>query len=252
MNKKQLSEMTQDEIKQAVKEKYGKVAKAPCAIFNFPVGKAFALKVGYPKEVLNKLSSSMYDSFTGANNPQPFVELKEGEHVLDLGCGAGLDLYFYARAVGVNGKVYGLDISEDMVNKAKGNMETAGVKNVEIKCAHSDNLPFPDNFFDLVASNGIYNLSPDKEKVMREVYRALSAGGRTVFCEIVLKEKFPENVKKSIDDWFRCIGGALPETEFIALMEKIGFKNVEVISRIRNARTGHKLAICANIRAYKL
>lgn len=252
MNKKQLSEMTQDEIKQAVKEKYGKVAKDPCAIFNFPVGKTFALKVGYPKEVLNKLPSCMYDSFTGANNPQPFVELKEGELVLDLGCGAGLDLYFYAKAVGVNGKVYGLDISEDMVNKARGNMEAVGIKNVEVKCGHSDNLPFPDNFLDVVVSNGIYNLSPDKERVMREVYRALRVGGRTVFCEVVLKDKLPENIRKSIDDWFRCIGGALPESEFIALMEKVGFKNIEVISRVRNARTGHKLAICANIRAYKL
>lgn len=252
MNKKQLNEMTQDEIKQAVKEKYAKVAKDPCAIFNFPVGRTFALKVGYPKDVLNKLPSSMYDSFTGANNPLAFVELKEGELVLDIGCGAGLDLYFYAKAVGDTGKVYGLDISEDMVNKARNNLETAGIKNVELKCGHSDAIPFADNFFDVVASNGIYNLSPDKEKVMREVYRVLSAGGRTVLCEIVLKDKLPENVRKTIDDWFRCIGGALPETEFIVLMEKVGFKNIEVISRIRNARTGHKLAICANIRAYKL
>src|SRR3989338_3754538 len=109
MNKKQLSEMTHDEIKEAVKEKYGKVAKDPCATFNFPVGKAFALKVGYPKEIIDKLPESMYESFTGANNPQPFVELKEGEVVLDLCCGAGLDLYFYAQKIGANSKVYGLD-----------------------------------------------------------------------------------------------------------------------------------------------
>ena len=153
----------------------------------------------------------MYESFTGANNPQPFVELKKGEVVLDLGCGAGLDLYFYAQAVGTNGKVYGLDISEEMVNKAKKNMGLTGIENAEIKCGHSDKLPFPDNFFNVVASNGIYNLSPDKEKVMREVFRVLKPGGRTVFWEIVLKEKLPEDMKKNIDDWFRCIGGALPE-----------------------------------------
>src|SRR3989338_5370128 len=100
MDKKSLSEMTQDEIKDAVKEKYSKVAKDPCATFNFPVGKAFALKVGYPEGVLDKLPSSMYESFTGANNPQSFVELKKGEVVLDLGCGAGLDLYFYTKKVG--------------------------------------------------------------------------------------------------------------------------------------------------------
>src|SRR3989338_7393601 len=240
-----------DEVKKLVKDKYSEVSKNPCGVFNFPVGKIFALKVGYPKEVLDNLPSSLTESFTGANNPQGFVELKEGEIVLDLGCGAGLDIYFYAKAVGEKGKVYGLDISEDMVNKAKANMETVGIKNVEIECGQSDNLHFKDNFFDVVASNGIYNLSPDKEKVMREVFRVLKPGGRTVFCEIVLKAALPESVRKNIDDWFRCIGAALPENEFLALMDKVGFKNIEVISKIRNARTGHELALCANIRAYK-
>ncbi len=243
--------MSPDEIKEAVKERYGRVAKDPCADFNFPVGKDFALKVGYPKNLLDELPQSMYESFTGANNPQPLVELKQGQVVLDLGCGAGLDLYFYAKAVGENGKVYGLDISEDMVSKAKANMDCAGIKNVEIECGQSDSLPFQDNFFDVIASNGIYNLSPDKEKVMREVFRVLKFGGRTVFCEVVLKDKLPENIRKNIDDWFRCIGGALPEKDFFYLMQKAGFKNIEVVSKVRNARTGHPLAICANIRAYK-
>ncbi len=252
IKKKALKEMSPDEIKEAVKEKYSKVAKDPCSAFNFPVGKGFALKVGYPEEILDTLPESMHESFTGANNPQPFVNLKEGEVVLDLGCGAGLDIYFYAKAVGEKGKIYGLDISEDMVNKAKRNLGAVGIKNVEIKCGYSDNLGFQDDFFDIVASNGIYNLSPDKEAVMRDVFKVLKPGGRTVFCEIVLKEKLPEDVKKNIDDWFRCIGGALPEKEFLGLMEKVGFKNIEVISKCRNALTGHPLAICANVRAYKL
>src|SRR3989338_1140400 len=134
IKKKALKEMGYDEIKEAVKEKYSKVAKDPCSAFNFPVGRDFALKVGYPQETLDALPESMYESFTGANNPQPFINLKEGEVVLDLGCGAGLDIYFYARAVKADGKVYGLDISEDMVSKAKSNMEAAGIKNAEIKC----------------------------------------------------------------------------------------------------------------------
>jgi len=235
-----------------VKDKYSEVARDPCAVFNFPVGRAFALKVGYPKEILDKLPQSLYESFTGANNPQPFVELKLGETVLDLGCGAGMDLYFYAQKVGERGKVYGLDISEDMAEKARKNMDIAGVKNAEVKIGHSDNLPFGDNFFDVVTSNGIYNLSPDKEAVMRQAFRVLKPGGRTVFCEIVLKKALSEEERKNANDWFRCIGGALPEEDFLALMEKVGFKNIEVISKIRNARTGHKLALCANIRAYKI
>src|SRR3989338_4108833 len=142
MDKQPLKDMSHDEIKEAVKEKYSLVAKDPCAAFNFPVGRAFALKVGYPEEVLDKLPPSMYESFTGANNPQPFAGLKEGEIVLDLGCGAGLDLYFHATAVGQNGRVYGLDISEDMVNKARNNMKAVGIESVEIKCGYSDSLPF--------------------------------------------------------------------------------------------------------------
>lgn len=251
VKKRILREMSSDEIKEAVKERYSRVAKDPGSRFNFPVGKTFAQEVGYPEDILDKLPLSLVDSFTGANNPQPFAELKEGEIVLDLGCGAGLDLYFYAKAVGQKGKVYGLDISEDMVNKAIANMKAVGIKNAEVKCGHSDKIPFSDNFFDCCASNGIYNLSPDKEMVFSEVLRVLKPSGRTVFCEIVLKETLPDKLRKDIDDWFRCIGGAIPEDDFLALMENVGFKNIEVISKCRNARTGHPLSICANIRAYK-
>ena len=201
---------------------------------------------------MDNLPPSLTESFTGANNPQGFVELKKGEVVLDLGCGAGLDLYFYAKAIGEKGKVYGLDIAEDMVSKANRNMELVGVKNAEIAAGESDKLSFNDNFFDVVASNGIYNLSPNKEAVMKEVYRVLKPGGRIVFCEIVLKEPLSEDERKSHSDWFRCIGGALVEKDFLALMEKTGFKNIKVISKCRNARTGHPSAICANIKAYKM
>lgn len=243
--------LSHNEIKQMVKDKYSEVATNPCGVFNFPVGRVFALKVGYPKEILDKLPDSLTESFTGANNPQPIINLKEGEIVLDLGCGAGLDLYFYSQAVGAKGKVYGLDISEAMVNKAKENMKKMKIKNVEILTGHSDSLPFSDNFFEVVASNGIYNLSPGKEAVMREVFRVLKPAGRTVFCEIVLTAPLSDEERKNSSDWFRCIGGALTEEEFLSLMKKTGFKNIEVISKIRNARCGHRLAICANIRAYK-
>jgi arsenite methyltransferase len=252
MDKKSLNEMTSEEIKEAVKEKYSQVAKDPYGSFNFPVGKTFAINVGYPKEIINNLPETFTESFTGANNPQPFTELEEGETILDLGCGAGLDLYFYAKAVGSRGKVYGLDISADMVKKARNNMRSVAIDNVELVCGSSDQLPFKDGFFDVVASNGIYNLSPDKENVLKEVYRVLKPGGRTVFCEIVLKDKLPEDTINNINDLFRCIGRALPEKDFLALMEKTGFKNTLVISKIKNARTGHALAQCANIRSYKI
>ena len=113
MKKKSLKEMSSDDIKEAVKEKYSRVAKDPCATFNFPVGKAFALNVGYPKDILDKLPQSMYESFTGANNPQPFIELKQGEVVLDLGCGEGKDISFLAE----NGsyEIIGIETSTETI-----------------------------------------------------------------------------------------------------------------------------------------
>lgn len=243
--------MTPEEIKAAVKEKYSQVATVPDTDFNFPVGRAFAESVGYPKALLDQLPASMWESFTGAGNPQPVVDAKPGETLLDLGCGAGLDLYLYARAVGPTGKCYGVDISEAMVAKARENMRKLGIANVEILVGHSDNIALPDASVDIVASNGIYNLSPRKEPVMREVFRVLKPGGRTIFAEVILKSALPEEMRKNVKDWFRCIGGALPEPDFLTLMGKVGFERIEVPAKGRNARTGHELALCANIRALK-
>jgi len=248
---KPLSEMSQDEIKEAVRERYSQVAQTPFTKFNFPVGREFAESVGYPKEVLNNLPSSFYESFTGAGNPQKYVDAAEGESLLDVGCGAGLDIYFYAQKVGTSGKLYGLDISTEMISKATKNLESADVLNFEPLCCHSDNIKLSSDSVDIATSNGIYNLSPDKEAVLQEIFRVLKPGGRTVFSEIVLKASIEKKIRKDINDWFRCIGGALTESDFIALMRKVGFEKIEILSKSRNARTGHKLAICANIKAYK-
>jgi len=115
--------MTPEDIKQAVREKYDQVASTPGTILDFPIGREFAESVGYSSELLDKLPPSMWESFTGAGSPQSYMDIKPGEKVLDLGCGAGLDLYLYVQAVGPGGKVYGLDISEEMIAKARHNME---------------------------------------------------------------------------------------------------------------------------------
>ncbi len=249
--KQKLSQMSGKNIMQAVGEKYSQVACEPGRKFNFPTGRKFAESVGYSKELLDNLPAGISESFTGAGNPQPFVNLQAGEILLDLGCGAGLDLYLYAQKSGANSKCYGLDISEGMLAKARHNLTQLGVSNLELLCSPADEILLADNFIDVVTSNGIYNLSPNKEAVLREAYRVLKPGGRTVFSEIVLKEALPDNIRENIDDWFRCIGGALPEGDFVSIMKKAGFSSVEIISKSRNARCGHQLAICANIRGYK-
>lgn len=243
--------MTHEEIIDACHEKYAQVAVNPNGQFNFPVGKAFAKDVGYPKHVLDKVPPSLTESFSGVNYPPSFSEMKKGDTVLDIGCGAGLDLYMASQIVGPDGKVVGIDIAEEMVKKARGNMQKLGVTNVVVKKAASNKIPLENNSVDVVTSNGIYNLSPDKEAVLREAYRILKPGGTIAFSEIVLKRELEEDVKKYIEDWFRCIGGALPEETFLYLLKKVGFIHINVLSNGRNARTGHALAIYANIRAYK-
>lgn len=247
----ELQKMTPEDIKCAVRDKYSQVATSPGEKFNFPVGRKFAESVGYSCELLDGLAPSMWESFTGAGNPQPYIDIKPGERILDLGCGAGLDLYLYARATGPKGKAYGLDISQKMIVKARQNMEALNIKNVEFLCVSSDNIPLPDESVDLVTANGIFNLSPDKDAVMREAARVLRHKGRIIFAEIVLKSPLPEEIRKNINDWFRCIGGALPQADFLKRLKSAGFSNPEILWTGRNARTGHKLALSAVIKAEK-
>lgn len=248
---KPLQAYTSEEIKLAVADRYGRVATAPGEKFNFPVGRRFAESVGYKAAVLDRLPQGLWESFTGAGNPHPFVDAQPGEAVLDLGCGAGLDLCLYAKKVGPAGKLFGLDLSEAMLDKARRNFEEAGIANVEWLLASSDAIPLPDNSVDLVTANGIYNLSPDKEAVMREVARVLKPGGRTIFAEIVLKSELPVEVRREIDDWFRCIGGALVKEDFLKRLERNGLSRPRVLWLGRNARTGHELSLSAVIRAEK-
>ena len=246
-----LAEHSDDEIKSAVAERYGQVATAPEQKFNFPVGRKFAESVGYDAELLDRLPAGMWESFTGAGNPQPFVDAEPGESVLDLGCGAGLDLFLYAQKVGPTGRLYGLDLAEPMLEKARTNLRTLGVDNVQWLHAPADAIPLPDNSVDLVTANGIYNLSPDKDRVMREVARVLRPGGRTIFAEIVLSSELPQEARRELNDWFRCIGGALVEQELLERLRRNGLSRPRVLWSGRNARTGHPHSVCAVIRADK-
>lgn len=248
---KPLLDHSSDEIKSAVAERYGQVATSPGQKFNFPVGRKFAESVGYSADSLDRLPAGMWESFTGAGNPQAYVDAKPGESLLDLGCGAGLDLYLYAQKVGPSGRLFGLDLAQAMLDKARTNLAFVGVANVEWLHSPADEIPLPDNSVDIVTANGIYNLSPNKDAVMREVARVLKPGGRTVFAEIVLKSELPQEVRREINDWFRCIGGALVQQDFLSRMESHGLKNPQVLWLGRNARTGHELSVCAVIRAEK-
>lgn len=187
----------------AVCDKYSRVATHPGEGFSFPVGRKYAESVGYPRDELRRLPASVTESFAGAHNPLPFAGFSPGETVLDLGYGAGLDMYFAAIAVGPEGFVHGLDMSAEMIGKAERSLGGMGISNVGFHCTTADNIPLPDASVDVVVSNGVYNLSPDKEAIVAEVFRVLRPGGRTVLSEIVLRNPPKEKAVCDLEDWFK-------------------------------------------------
>lgn len=241
---KPLASMSPGSISVAVAERYGRVATAPDQKHGFPVGRAFAEQVGYPAALLDWAPASVVESFTGAGNPRPFICAAVGASALDIGCGAGLDALATAREVGPTGTVVGLDFSKDMVAKAEAGAKEAGLTNTRFVCSSATETPFNDASFDLITFNGILNLTPDKDAILRELARLLRPAGRLVFAEIVLERVLDDVARDTLDDWFRCIGGAETTAALLERMSSCGLKNPEVLDLGRNARTGHEASRC--------
>lgn len=193
---------TQLQIREGVRRAYSAAARCPEDKHPFPVGRRFALEVGYPEDVLDSLPEAAVDSFAGVSNVSIFAELPEGARVLDLGCGAGLDTILAARRVGPDGKVCGVDFSEEMIGRARRARTAAGITNVELVMAEAQSLPRDPAEFDVALVNGIFNLSPDREGVFRELYRVLRPGGRAYVSELVLIDPPTVPACCSPENWF--------------------------------------------------
>ena len=164
----------------------------------------------------------------GCGNPTALAELKEGEVVLDLGSGGGIDVLLSARRVGPTGKAFGLDMTDDMLALAKRNAAEAGVTNVEFLRGHIESIPLPSNSVDVIISNCVINLSGDKPTVLKEAFRVLKPGGRFAVSDVVVQGELPEDVKQSMELWVGCVAGALSDTEFVSLLRSAGFENPSV------------------------
>ena len=183
------------ELRATVKERFAKVAQAPDQETRFPVGPASAKKLGYDPSEIDALPPSVTDSFCGVGNPLGLGELRAGETVLELGSGPGMDSLLAARRVGPTGKVVGVDLCDEMIAKARHNAELLSLNNVEFVNAEIEKLPLPDESADVVISNGVLNLCPEKASVLAEAYRALRLGGRLQMADILLEEGVtPEEV----------------------------------------------------------
>ncbi len=156
--------------------------------FRYPVGRIGALTLGYDAGILDALTDEFLGSFCGVGNPFSIARIDRGSSVLDVGCGAGLDLYVASRLAGEEGHVWGVDVSEEMVQRARRNLGRLAVKNVEMDLVSSKRLPFADALFDVVISNGVINLSPDKPGLFGEIYRVVKPGGRLQFADIILED----------------------------------------------------------------
>ena len=226
--------MKEKEIKEVVKGRYGQIAKQDqesccpscgCGASSLLPAKA----IGYLKEDLEHLPEEAIMGL-GCGNPTAIADLKAGEVVLDLGSGAGVDVFLAANKVGPTGRVIGVDMTEEMVDKAKNIARDHGYHNVEFRLGEIEKLPVEDKSVDTIISNCVINLSPDKSKVFREAYRALKPGGRLTVSDIVSEGALPNEIKSDSNAWACCIGGALEQQEYLEKIKKAGFENVQVVS----------------------
>ena len=189
------------QIRTAIQHKYASVASSASGYFKYAVGKEGAQLLGYSKEILDVIPDNLLNSFCGVGNPFTIAPLKNGDNVLDIGCGAGFDLIVASRLVGSAGRVYGVDLTPEMLTRAEKNLDSLNIDNVEVMPLSSELLPFPDNTFDVVISNGVINLSPAKPQLFTEIYRVLKPGGRLQFADIILERELPAHLAASVESW---------------------------------------------------
>ena len=189
-------DQTPEAVRASIKDRYGNLARSPQSEKGFPVGPESAKSLGYPAAEIDALPTSVKESFAGVGNPLTLSELHAGEIVLDLGCGAGMDTILAARKVGTSGKLIGVDFSPEMIDKATRNALALGLPNVEFRLGDLDALPLENGTVDVAITNGVFNLCPDKPKVLGEVFRVLRVGGRLCMADMILEDHVtPEKVQ---------------------------------------------------------
>jgi ubiquinone/menaquinone biosynthesis C-methylase UbiE len=227
----------EENIKKVVRKNYGDIAKKgtscctpseSCCGASEPV-QIDSTKLGYTEDELKALPEGA-DLGLGCGNPVAFAELKEGDTYLDLGSGAGIDCFLAAQKIGKTGKAIGVDMTHEMLDNARENAIKGGFENVEFRLGEIEHLPVADNSVDVITSNCVINLSPDKKAVFEETYRVLKSGGKLMVSDIVLLKKLPEYILNSLEAYVGCVAGAILKDEYLGLVKAAGFKDVKIIS----------------------
>jgi len=222
-------------IRKIVREGYAKVAKGQgsccgpsSSCCSSSTAESISAHVGYSQEDLRAVPEGA-NLGLGCGNPLAHASLKEGETVLDLGSGGGFDCFLAARKVGKAGKVIGVDMTPEMVEKARENARKWGAGNVEFRLGEIENIPVEDGSVDVLISNCVINLSPDKPQVFREAFRVLKPGGRLMVSDIVLRRELPEAIRNSVSAYVGCISGAVLRDEYLGAIKTAGFGGIEVL-----------------------
>lgn len=212
------------ELEQKVKKMYSDVALNPKGEYHFEMGRGLAEKLGYEKNDLDSIPPASIESFAGVGYYFDVANLKEGEHVLDLGSGSGMDVFVAGIKVGTSGHVSGADMTDEQLEKSERLRKENNFENVSFHKSYIEKLPFADASFDAVISNGVINLCTDKEKVFAEVSRVLKPKGRMAIADIVTEKQLPENVVCNSTLWAACIGGAAQQDDYSNAIKKGGME----------------------------
>lgn len=231
--------MEKEEIKEHVKKRYGRIAKAECSSCSSSCCSSsrcptppqyIAWKIGYsPDDIRGVPEESVLG--LGCGNPVSVASLKKGEIVLDLGSGGGIDVFLASEKVGLSGKVIGVDMTKEMINRAKKTASKHGYKNVEFRLGEIENLPVETESVDVIISNCVINLAPDKFKVFKEAFRVLKPDGRLIVSDLVIQGELPIEIKQNFDAWAECIAGALQKSDYLDKISRAGFTKVRVVSQ---------------------
>jgi len=231
--------MIKEEIKKVVRERYAKIVHQEgscCGTTGSSCGnnnstQEISQQIGYSEDELKAVPEDS-NLGLGCGNPTALASLKEGETVLDLGSGAGFDCFLAANKVGKNGRVIGVDMTPEMIEKARENARKGNYENIEFRLGEIENLPVDDNSVDVVISNCVIVLSPDKRKVFSEAFRVLKPDGRLMISDIVLLRRLPDFLKNSIEAYIGCVSGAITKNEYLREIEDAGFHAVKIIEEI--------------------
>lgn len=223
--------LQKDQIFEAVRRMYAEVATQPERRFHFPTGREACLFVGYPERWLECVPESAQESFAGVGFPFSADVIREGDHVLDIGAGSGTDALIAAELVGAAGRVFALDMTPEMRAKLQRNTALAGKRNVESVEGNAEAIPLPDASIDVVTSNGVLNLVPDKPRAFAEIFRVLRPGGHVQIADIVVSKPIGEKSRNNPALWAECVVGAVIEETCLNLLGATGFVDIEVLRR---------------------